>query len=156
MTPRYWTILAIAMFVLILLVWYFLSADKKERFEARRLLTENEEEFFGRLVRALPEFYVFPQVAFRAFLKPGDRSSRKAYASQLGRIGAKHCDFMICNHSLDIMAIIELDDRTHLVAQDIARDAMTESAGYTTIRYDSRCKPPEAEIRSDIKHMLSR
>lgn len=139
-----------AIIALLLLAIVLLSGEEKERFAPRRLLTQNEEEFFGRIVRALPEFYVFPQVAFRAFLRPGVASGTKAYARQSGKIGAKHCDFIICDHRLDIVAIVELDDRTHIAEKDAARDAMTTSAGYTTIRYESRQKPTESEIRDDI------
>lgn len=147
--------------VLLLFLAAVLLREGPDRYAPKRLLTKNEEEFFKRLVRALPDLYVFPQVAFRAFLKPG-ASAGKAYGRQLGRIGAKHCDFMICTSVLDVVAIVELDDRTHVkdsrtgvVEKDVARDAMTGSAGYTTIRYESRSKPSVADIRDDIERIKS-
>jgi hypothetical protein len=36
--------------------------------EKKPLMTANEREFFGRLARALPDYHVFPQVAFNALL----------------------------------------------------------------------------------------
>jgi hypothetical protein len=133
-----------------------LFSNKPDSWKAKRLLTKNEEEFFGRLIEALPDFYVFPQVAFRAFLRPGETSSSsKAYMRQSGFIGGKHCDFLICNKALDIIAIIELDDRTHIAEKDAARDAMTASAGYPTIRYESKGRPRPARIREDVLQLAA-
>jgi len=36
-------------------------------------MTDNEKEFFERLIEALPYFYVFPQVAMGAILQPALR-----------------------------------------------------------------------------------
>lgn len=152
METEYLVALVLACLVVIgLLIWL---GRQKDRFAPRRLLTKNEEEFFGRLEKALPDHYIFPQVAFRAFLEPAAKPGSKANLRQRGRIGAKHCDFLICNRKLDILAIIELDDRTHVAEKDRARDEMTGSAGYLTIRYESRCRPAIAEIRDDFRRLL--
>lgn len=37
-------------------------------YRARKLMTDNEAEFFGRLVVALPDHYIFPQVAMSALI----------------------------------------------------------------------------------------
>lgn len=141
-----------------LLIVLFLLAQlfsvKEDRFLPKRLLTKNEEEFFARLVGALPDCYVFPQVAFRAFMRPGVRAGDKnAYQRQLGKIGSKHCDFLVCNKSLDILAIVELDDRSHVTERDRVRDALTGNAGYVTIRYESRIRPSVDEIRDDFRRL---
>lgn len=133
-------------------LWSKRAADQ---FKPKRLLTKNEEEFFGRILCGLPDFHVFPQVAIRAFVRPGAAAGNKSYYRQLGRIGAKHCDFLVCNKQLDIVAIIELDDRTHDQEKDAARDAMTHSAGYHTLRYETRQKPTAPQIREDLTRLLS-
>ncbi|MER2511966.1 MAG: DUF2726 domain-containing protein [Nitrosomonas ureae] len=128
----------------------FLLLQPKDRWSPKPLLTRNEQEFFKRMLDALPDHHVFPQVAFRAILQPTARSSSKAYSRQSGRIGAKHCDFLVCNEKLEVIAIVELDDRTHVAEKDAARDAMTASAGYRTLRYQSKAKLDPAAIRRDI------
>ena len=42
------------------------------------ILTQNEAEFFGRLRAALPDHYVFPQVAMRAIVAPQAYARSKA------------------------------------------------------------------------------
>lgn len=111
----------------------FLLLQPQDRWSPKPLLTKNEQEFFKRMLTALPDHHVFPQVAFRAILQPTASSSSKAYSRQSGRIGAKHCDFLVCNDKLEVIAIVELDDRTHVAEKDAARDAMTASAGFLSV-----------------------
>lgn len=146
-------LLAGALFFGILLLWWFLRDT--DTFAPKRLLTKNEEEFFQRLRRALPDFYIFPQVAFRAIVRPTAKYDTKAHTRQLAKIGSKHCDFLICDEQLNVLAIIELDDRTHVSDRDAVRDALTACAGYTTIRYESRIRPSVAEIQDDFAHLLA-
>ena len=41
---------------------------------------------------------------------------------------------------MSLVAIVELDDRTHLAAADVRRDAYTASAGIRTLRFESKNK----------------
>lgn len=144
-------LLAIGIFML-----YILTQGRSAiRFRMKPLLTENEMEFFGRLLTALPDYHVFPQVAFRAIMSPYSRSSSKNYAKEFSSIGSKHCDYLICSRdTLRVIAIIELDDKTHVASKDKIRDSMTKSAGYKTIRFESRNKPSVQQIKTLFKGAL--
>ena len=52
--------------------------------------------------------------------------------------------------SLKIVAVVELDDRTHNAARDEKRDAMLHRANYRVVRWHSKKKPSEVEIRARI------
>ena len=113
-------------------------------YKAKPLLTENEREFFHRLKRALPDHAVFPQVAMGSILAPNvDRSDRR-YHQIRGTFSQKIIDFLICDgETLKVVAIIELDDRTHSAERDEKRDAMLKSAKYRVLRWHSKKKPSE-------------
>lgn len=120
----------------------------------KAILTNNEKEFFQRLLRALPDYHVFPQVAANALLKVVNSKTGSEYHSTRGRFAQKHVDFVICaRDSLEVVAIIELDDRTHNADKDRKRDAMFEQAGYRVIRFQSKRKPSEAEILAVVLNM---
>lgn len=123
------------------------------RIQRKPLMTANEKEFFARLQRALPGHLVFPQVSFAAFLTDdGKLSSQKRWAIR-ARFDRKIADFVVCDRStLEIVAIVELDDRTHSSAADRKRDELTKAAGYQTIRFQSKQKPTDAEIAALFKH----
>lgn len=120
-------------------------------YKAKQLLTENEKEFFHRLKRALPGYEVFPQVAMGSVLAPNvDRGDRR-YHQIRGTFSQKIIDFLICDgETLKVVAIVELDDRTHNAERDEKRDAMLKSAKYRVLRWHSKKKPSEAEIRARV------
>jgi len=55
--------------------------------------------------------------------------------------------------SLEVVALIELDDRTHNATADRQRDAITKTAGYQTFRFPSKQKPTEAQIAALFQHV---
>jgi hypothetical protein len=112
------------------------------------ILTPNEAEFFGRLRAAFPDYYVFPQVAMSAIIAPkGYARNRRA---AFNRIAQKRVDFAICTDCLQLLVLVELDDRSHDARRDAMRDAMTRSAGIRTVRFSSTRRPSVAEIRAAL------
>jgi hypothetical protein len=123
------------------------------RIRPKPLLTPNETEFFHRLQRALNGYHVFPQVAFGALLTDDGQLRSQARWSVRAKFDRKIADFVICERgSLKIVALIELDDRTHSASADRQRDAITKAAGYQTFRFQSKQKPSEAEIAALFQH----
>jgi very-short-patch-repair endonuclease len=51
---------------------------------------------------------------------------------------------------LQLVAIVELDDRTHNRVADAERDAFVASAGIRTLRFESRNKPTVEQIRAAV------
>ncbi len=56
---------------------------------------------------------------------------------------------------MTIVALIELDDSTHVASADRKRDAITKAAGYQTLRFQSRQKPTEHEIAALFQHVAA-
>jgi hypothetical protein len=118
-------------------------------YRRRKLMTDNEEEFFGRLVVALPDHYIFPQVAMSALLQTASSDGRKAHGDRL-RIAQQRVDYVVCTRSCEVVAVVELDDRTHSQAKDQLRDSRLEQAGIRTVRFQARDKPKVDAIRATI------
>lgn len=118
-------------------------------YRRRKLMTDNEEEFFGRLVVALPDHYIFPQVAMSAMLQPASTNGRTAHSDRL-RIAQQRVDYVVCTKSCEIVAVVELDDRTHSQSKDQLRDSRLEQAGIRTVRFQSRNKPKGDLIRKTV------
>lgn len=128
-----------------------------QKFQARRppglykekaLLTPNEIEFYLRLQRALPKHIVLTQVSMGALLQPriSSRSDNKEFFRVRSKFAQKIVDYVVCDRELAVLAIIELDDRTHNSLKDAERDAMLKEAGYRTLRFESRNKRTVAEL----------
>jgi hypothetical protein len=144
---------AVALIVLAFALLFRSRTPWLARIKPKSLLTANETEFFHRLQRALNGYHVFPQVAFGAVLTDDGQLASKARWSVRAKFDRKIVDFVICERgSLKIVALIELDDRTHSASADRERDAITKAAGYQTFRFQSKQKPSEAEIAALFQH----
>jgi hypothetical protein len=146
--------ISLPILILVVLVATFVVALMKNRkgtdrtgtYRRRKLMTDNEEEFFGRLVVALPDHYIFTQVAMSALLDAASSDKRTAHGDRL-RIAQQRVDYVVCTKSCEVVAIVELDDKTHSRAKDQLRDARLEQAGIRTVRFQARHKPRAEAIR---------
>lgn len=118
-------------------------------FKARGLMTPNEAEFFGRLVVALPDHYIFPQVAMSALIEAASGDKKKAHSDRL-KIAQQRVDYVICDKSCKVIAVVELDDKTHSAAKDQLRDARIQQAGLRTVRIQSKNRPDVEALRAAI------
>jgi hypothetical protein len=116
----------------------------------RAFLTENEKEFLVRLEEAFPEHRVMAQVSMGALMAPDVDGGTPEYLSIRSRFAQKVVDFVVLDDALEVVALVELDDRTHRLDKDAVRDAMTAAAGYVTLRYQSREKPAPRAIRAQL------
>ena len=119
------------------------------QFKPKVLLSPNELEFLVRLETAVPELRFLAQVAMGALLNPiAPRQDAKTYYRQRAMFAQKIVDY-VAQRRTDgaIVAIVELDDRTHDSERDARRDAMLMSAGYRVVRWQSRAKPDLQTIR---------
>jgi hypothetical protein len=126
-------------------------ASDPNLYRPKALMSPVEIEFYGRLTEALPEHFIFPQVAMGAILKPKTTSDKREFHSIRGTFAQKIVDFLVCDKSMNIVAIVELDDRSHNADKDDKRDAMLKSAGYKTIRWQASNKPKIEDIAEKLK-----
>lgn len=123
------------------------------QYAAKPMLTANEKEFFSRLQTAVPEYFVQSQVAMGA-LMTGRHADNKHHATR-AKFAQKIVDYVLLDDNLDVVLLVELDDRTHGSAKDAARDAMTSQAGYQTLRVESRAKPSVPELRTLVLRAIA-
>jgi very-short-patch-repair endonuclease len=137
------------------LIWML---PRKGAVRQKAVMTDNETEFFGRLQRALPDFDVWPQIGMGAILQPAMTEKNPKFWETMRQFQGKLCDFVIKKKGAPagsgVVAVIELDDRTHDPKKDAVRDALLASAGITTLRYESRAKPSESVIRQQILALI--
>ena len=115
------------------------------KYKAKALMTDNEIEFFQRLIKAFPKYYVFPQVSLGAILASADTAPSQRHGTRM-TFAQKMADYVICNQQMKIVAIVELDDKTHSKEKDDKRDSMLKEAGYKIFRFESKHKPSIEEL----------
>jgi very-short-patch-repair endonuclease len=88
-------------------------------------------------------------MAMSALLDPSSSNTRTAHADRL-RIAQQRADYVVCSKTCELIAVVELDDRTHSSAKDQLRDSRLEQAEIRTVRFKSRAKPTPEAIRAAI------
>ena len=150
------------LFILIVIVIMVLMPKNKKKatltlvennYKSNIFMTDNEIEFFHRLVKAFLESYVFPQVAMSGLVsaKSSDFKKLNAIKNTYNRL---RVDFVIYKDK-KVIAIIELDDKTHQNKEDkdTKRDSILTDAGYKIFRFDSKNKPSIEELKNIIKEV---
>lgn len=112
-------------------------------YKARTFLTQNEKDCFRHLRKEFPEFNICPQVSMGALLEPNINSKnptkkeRSQYTILRNKIQSKVVDFVMMNNDMEVVFLIELDDRSHdnKVELDALRDKNFSQAGIPTVRF---------------------
>lgn len=154
---RFGTLTVIAIVAVLVLVLAAALASKRKpvpgKVRGRAFLTANELEFVNRLEAAVPEARFHAQVAMGALLEPAfaKKVDPRAYMGLRGTFSQKVVDFVAQDRaSGTVLAVIELDDRTHNASKDIKRDEMLREGGYKVVRWQSTAKPDAAAIRDAL------
>ena len=122
-------------------------------YNPKQFMTDTERQFYGKLQSAVQGYFVFPQVSTSSIITPFvSPYNYGTYKSALNKINQTTIDYIICDSSLNIVALIELDDKSHDKKQDRdqKRDSYTAQAGYRTIRFDCRSQLTAELIRQRI------
>lgn len=122
---------------------------------AKRFLTKREQAMLVTLERVLPHCRIHAQVAMGALLAAPDSPFRRRRFSDRNAFSQKIVDFVAQDRvSGAIVALIEVDDWSHVLSRDMARDAMTGHAGYRTVRIPSHARPTFADVRAAVAVLL--
>lgn len=128
-------------------------ADKLP-YEQRKPLTATEAVLYYRLVKALPECIILPQVQLSRFIKiknsPWYKRAGKSYALQ-NRIAQQSVDYLVCLKDFTIVAAVELDDKSHsnpkVKQLDQKKDESLRAAKVELIRWNAEALPTLENIR---------
>lgn len=153
----------LAIFVALLLFGLvMLAAVAKQRrlrtlpVRSRRLMTARERDVISIIEAAVPHCRVHAQVAMGALIDCKSGLTRAQRTSVRNRFDRKVVDFVVEEKSSgDVVALIELDDRTHSDAKDRARDEITRAAGYRTLRLPADKRPDASGVRAQLLSALT-
>jgi len=152
-----WLII-LAFFVLILLaILAKQGAGDELLYEKDELLfSAAERSFFGVLNQAVKEqAIVFGKVRVADVLRPAKGMGRSRWQKAFTRISSKHFDYVLCApDTLRVLAVIELDDKSHAQGKRAERDRFIEgacaSAGLTLHRFKVAATYNIAEVRDAL------
>jgi very-short-patch-repair endonuclease len=126
-------------------------SDEVWPFYAKKPLSQPEQILYFRLVQALPDHIILAQVQLSCLL-----GVKKGYPHQtwLNRINRMSVDFVVCNKDSSVVAVIELDDATHLRKDrqiaDAKKDKSLGAAGIQVVRFPVKVIPDLTAIQKAL------
>lgn len=149
--------LAILLFVLVAIAVAIVAALRKRKagptaadawpLYAKKALTEAEQIFYQRLIRAYPNHVILAQVALPAMVGVRKGHDFRYWYNRFSRL---YADFVICAPDFRVTAVIELDDRSHDDPRrqdaDARKAAALAAAGIPLHRVNVNPMPNEAEL----------
>ncbi len=126
------------------------------RLVAKPLMTPAEREILVHLEQAAPSCRVHAQVAMGALMRPERGLGRGDRAHWRNRFSQKIVDFVLEDRDDgQVVALVELDDRTHEAGRDRARDEMTAACGYLTTRIPCSPRPTAESVAARLAEELA-
>jgi Protein of unknown function (DUF2726) len=132
--------------VLFVLVLFW---SRRPRYRRGAIMTENEREFYQRLVAACPDCQIWPQIPILALVRPDAKEGSRAFWMAFKKISNTRVDWVVVR-DLEVVAVVELDDRSHDARRDALRDKVLRSCGYRVIRFDTRRRPDPRQIHETV------
>lgn len=152
----FWTESGAVVVISVAILLLFLGAIAKRRsyareewpFYAKRPLSQPEQVLYHRLVQALPDRVVLAQVQVSRVL--GVKKGFNFYEWN-NRIDRMSYDFVVCAMDASVIAVIELDDKSHESESrrraDAKKNRATSAAGIRFIRWSVKAMPDQDAIR---------
>ncbi|WP_024882029.1 DUF2726 domain-containing protein [Methylosinus sp. LW3] len=137
-------VVAAALVVILILAVVAFIGSRRPDYRRGRFLTPNEKRFLAVLDEAVGEGYrVFVQVRLAELVDVDLRANNSKRRAAMNKVFGKSIDFVICDSaSLEPIAAIELDDRTHALPhrreRDIFVDAVFGEIGIPLMRARAR------------------
>lgn len=125
------------------------------------LFSPAERSFLGVLDSAVSDDYrVFGKVRVADVISPQKGMSRKNWQIAFNKISAKHFDYVLCRKdTLDVVAVIELDDKSHKKDSSQARDKLLasacDSASLKLVRFPAKASYSMQEVRDTIERTMN-
>lgn len=147
--------LALGVLALIVLIWILIRLHEKLPYVMNETILTERERAFYRILKPIAdrlELQICPKVrvADIVSIKKGTRDWQKWF----NKIRSKHVDFLLCDYDMNIVLIIELDDRSHESERARKNDALKNAIfGDHLLRIRSIKEDPEPAITAALRKL---
>ena len=154
----------IVVIVLVVVISAFIKSSAGKGYNYRQrgpLFTAAERSFLGVLDQAVSDNYrVFGKIRVADVISPAKGMDRKNWQIAFNKISSKHFDYVLCSKDkLEVIAVIELDDKSHNTKKATNRDALLEnackSAELKLIRFQAKSGYQVQAVREHINLALN-
>ena len=133
--------LGLGIVALAILIWIYIRLHEKLPYELNETILTERERAFYRILKPIADI---------VSIKKGTKDWQKWF----NKIRSKHVDFLLCDYDMNIVLMIELDDRSHESERAKKNDALKNAIfGGRLVRIRSLKDDVEAEITAALKKL---
>jgi hypothetical protein len=143
----------IVLIIIFLIIFIFVPKNNKLPYKQKPLLTKTEYTFYKVLKSECDKYNIIicPKVRMEDFLSITDKTK---YQKWRGHVKSRHIDFMLCDNNLNLIAGLELDDKSHNTSSaketDGFKNDVFKSIGLPLFRIKTN-----SNYKNEIHNMLS-
>lgn len=132
-------------------------AEANITYKQAAILAESGRTLYWRLVEALPDCVVIPQIAVGRFVRPitDGRLPLPQYRALQDRLMQYRVDYLVCRQDFSIVAGVELDEVSQPLSRYNEPTEILRLAGVPLLRIPSSTLPTADQLRTRFTHPLS-
>lgn len=144
---------AIALSILVVIAIFIVVFKKAQAwpYQAVPIMSPIEKKFYWQLKNTFPDYHILAQVHLSQVIRPPRGKNELKW---LNKIWYMSLDYVILDNRLELVAAIELDDRSHLLKRrreaDQRKNKALEAAGIRLIRIQTTHLPTSIQLVSLI------
>ncbi|MFD1259616.1 DUF2726 domain-containing protein [Entomomonas asaccharolytica] len=139
--------LALLVLVAVTIVVVILKKAQAWPYQAVPVMSPIEKKFYWQLKRTFPHYHILAQVHLSQVIRPPRGKNELKW---LNKIWYMSLDFVILDDRLEMVAAIELDDRSHLLKRrreaDQRKSKALKAAGVRLIRIQTSHLPNDLQL----------
>ncbi len=145
--------IGLALIAAAILIWIYLRLHEKLPYIMNETILTERERAFYRILKPIAdklELQICPKVrvADIVSIKKGTKDWQKWF----NKIKSKHVDFLLCDYDMNIVLLIELDDRSHETERAQKNDRLKNAIfGDRLVRIRSLKEDVEAVLTAALK-----
>ncbi len=145
--------IGLAIIAAAILIWIYLRLHEKLPYIMNETILTERERAFYRILKPIAdklELQICPKVrvADIVSIKKGTKDWQKWF----NKIKSKHVDFLLCDYDMNIVLLIELDDRSHETERAQKNDRLKNAIfGDRLVRIRSLKEDVEAVLTAALK-----
>lgn len=145
--------IGLAIIAALILIWIYIRLHEKLPYIMNETILTERERAFYRILKPVAdrlELQICPKVrvADIVSIKKGTKDWQKWF----NKIKSKHVDFLLCDYDMNIVLLIELDDRSHETERAQKNDRLKNAIfGDRLVRIRSLKEDVEAVITAALK-----
>lgn len=146
-TALFYPVLVLFGLMVFFIIVAFIKKKQAWPYEAVPVMSPIEKKFYWQLKRVFPTYHILAQVQLSQVIRPPRGKNEYKWLNKIWRMSL---DYVVLDENLELVTVLELDDRSHLYKRrqeaDQRKNKALKAAGVRLIRIQTNTMPTDAQL----------